>query len=47
MVGRFKKPVLPGDELTVSIWQEDGSAIFQTSTVHGVVIDGGRVTLNA
>jgi acyl dehydratase len=47
MVGRFKKPVLPGEELTVSIWKEDGSAIFQTSTVQGVVIDGGRVTLNA
>ena len=47
MVGRFKQPVMPGDELTVSIWKEDGSAIFQTSTVHGVVIDGGRVTLNA
>ena len=47
MVGRFKKPVLPGEELTVSIWKEDGSAIFQTSTVQGVVIDGGRVTLKS
>ncbi|HVT76945.1 MAG TPA: MaoC/PaaZ C-terminal domain-containing protein [Acidimicrobiales bacterium] len=47
MVGRFKKPVLPGEELTVSVWKEDGSAIFQTSTVQGVVIDGGRVTLKA
>jgi acyl dehydratase len=45
MVGRFKKPVLPGEELTVSIWKDDGGAIFQTSTVQGVVIDGGRVTL--
>ena len=45
MVGRFKKPVMPGEELTVSIWKEDGSAIFQTSTVQGVVIDGGRVTV--
>jgi acyl dehydratase len=47
MVGRFKKPVLPGEELTVSIWTEDGGAIFQTSTVQGVVIDGGRVTLKS
>jgi acyl dehydratase len=47
MVGRFKKPVLPGEELTVSVWKEDGSAIFQTSTVQGVVIDGGRVTLKS
>ncbi len=45
MEGRFKKPVLPGEELTVSIWKQDGSAIFQTSTIQGVVIDGGRVTL--
>jgi acyl dehydratase len=47
MVGRFKKPVLPGEELTVSIWKDDAGAIFQTSTVQGVVIDGGRVTLRA
>ena len=47
MVGRFKKPVLPGEELTVSIWRDDSGAIFQTSTVQGVVIDGGRVTLKA
>jgi acyl dehydratase len=47
MVGRFKKPVLPGEELTVSVWKQEGSAIFQTSTVQGVVIDGGRVTLNS
>jgi acyl dehydratase len=47
MVGRFKKPVMPGEELTVSIWKEDGGAIFQTSTVQGVVIDGGRVTLKS
>jgi acyl dehydratase len=45
MVGRFKKPVLPGEELTVSIWKDDTGAIFQTSTVQGVVIDGGRVTV--
>ena len=45
MVGRFKKPVLPGEELTVSIWNDGDGAIFQTSTVQGVVIDGGRVTL--
>jgi acyl dehydratase len=47
MVGRFKKPVLPGEELTVSVWQDEGGAIFQTSTVQGVVIDGGRVTLKS
>lgn len=47
MVGRFKKPVLPGEELSVAIWKDDTGAIFQTSTVQGVVIDGGRVTLKA
>ena len=47
MVGRFKKPVLPGEELTVSIWKDDNGAIFQTSTVQGVVIDAGRVTLKS
>jgi acyl dehydratase len=45
--GRFKKPVLPGEELTVSIWKDEGGAIFQTSTGQGVVIDGGRVTLRS
>ncbi|HUR76808.1 MAG TPA: MaoC/PaaZ C-terminal domain-containing protein [Acidimicrobiales bacterium] len=47
MVGRFKKPVLPGEELTVSIWNDESGAIFQTSTVQGVVIDGGRVTVRS
>ena len=47
MVGRFKKPVLPGEELTVSVWQDEGGAIFQTATVQGVVIDGGRVTVKS
>ncbi len=47
MEGRFKKPVLPGEELTVSIWRDDEGAIFQTATGQGVVIDGGRVTLRS
>ncbi len=47
MEGRFKKPVLPGEELTVSIWKDEGGAIFQTATGQGVVIDGGRVTLRS
>lgn len=44
--GRFTKPVMPGDELTVSIWRVgDGEAVFRTSTKDGsVVIDGGRCT---
>ncbi|HYH32309.1 MAG TPA: hypothetical protein VD903_18220, partial [Pseudonocardia sp.] len=45
MSGRFTKPVLPGQELVVSIWSDgDGAALFRTSTDDGaVVIDRGRV----
>ncbi len=46
MSGRFSRPVLPGDELVVSIWRDsaDGAALFRTATGDGtVVIDRGRV----
>lgn len=46
MYGRFSKPVLPGESLTVSIWLAgDGeSALFQTARQDGtIVIDHGRV----
>jgi acyl dehydratase len=43
MGARFSKPVLPGDELTVSMWVTgDGSAVFRTATPAGVVIDAGQ-----
>jgi acyl dehydratase len=48
MSGRFSRPVLPGEPLTVSIWlAEDGeSAQFQTTRTDGtVVIDRGRMRL--
>jgi acyl dehydratase len=43
MSGRFSKPVLPGDRLTVSIWTlDDGTATFRTSNQNGeTVIDAG------
>jgi len=45
MTGRFSKPVFPGEALTVAIWEEgEGSAVFQTATPAGIVIDGGRAT---
>jgi acyl dehydratase len=45
MSARFSKPVMPGDELTVSIWElGDGNAYFNTATPAGVVIDAGQVT---
>jgi acyl dehydratase len=45
MSGRFSRPVLPGDTLTVSIWLRDGdTALFQTATQDAaVVIDHGRM----
>lgn len=46
MYGRFSKPVLPGQTLTISIWTAGGGrALFQTATDDGtVVIDRGVVT---
>jgi acyl dehydratase len=43
MEGRFSKPVYPGDELTVKMWEiEPGQAVFRTETQRGeVVIDSG------
>jgi acyl dehydratase len=46
MSGRFSRPVLPGEPLTMSIWRaEDGeTALFQTTRKDGtVVIDRGRM----
>ncbi|HVW35621.1 MAG TPA: MaoC/PaaZ C-terminal domain-containing protein [Acidimicrobiia bacterium] len=43
MSGRFSKPVLPGDRLTVSIWRLDDGAAFRTANQAGdTVIDAGR-----
>jgi len=45
MAARFSKPVFPGEELTISMWETDnGSALFRTSTPAGVVIDAGRLS---
>jgi acyl dehydratase len=45
MEGRFSRPVLPGDELIVSIWVDGREACFRTATQRGdVVIDQGRFT---
>ena len=44
MSGRFTSPVLPGETLVVSIWRDDGGALFQTAKQDGtVVIDRGRL----
>jgi acyl dehydratase len=45
MKSRFSKPVLPGDTLTVSMWVDSNSALFQTRNQNGdVVIDQGVFT---
>ena len=43
MEGRFSSPVIPGEALTISIWNTgDGEAVFTTATQDGtVVIDQG------
>jgi len=50
MDGRFSRPVLPGEPLTVSVWLADdgATALFQTTRTDGtVVIDRGRVQFGA
>jgi len=48
MYGRFSKPVLPGDELTISMWVDGNECLFQTKNQNGdVVIDQGRFTFES
>jgi acyl dehydratase len=48
MDGRFSKPVMPGDDLTVSMWVDGDTCVFQTRNQHGdVVLDQGRMTFSA
>jgi acyl dehydratase len=48
MEGRFSSPVLPGEALTVKMWVDGGSAVFQTCGEDGrVVIDSGGVTFTS
>ena len=43
MHGRFSKPVMPGDELTISMWVDGKTALFQTRNQDGdVVLDQGE-----
>ena len=40
--GRFASPVIPGEALTVNMWNTaDGEAVFATSVGDRVVIDQG------
>ena len=43
MEGRFSKPVFPGEAVTVKMWVDGNSAVFQTTNPSGdVVLDQGR-----
>jgi acyl dehydratase len=44
MEGRFTRPVLPGDVLTISIWADGGTAYFRTTSNGAPVFDRGRLT---
>jgi acyl dehydratase len=45
MDARFSKPVMPGDDLVVSMWVGEGQALFQTKNQDGdVVLDHGVMT---
>lgn len=48
MTGRFSSPVLPGEELTINIWSDDGGqSVFQTLGGDGrVVINNGGVVIS-
>ncbi|MGC9537460.1 MaoC/PaaZ C-terminal domain-containing protein [Streptomyces sp. UG1] len=47
MSGRFTKPLVPGDRLTVSIWIDGGDVRFQTTDETGAtVIDHGTATVS-
>jgi acyl dehydratase len=48
MDGRFSKPVMPGDDLTISMWVDGEKALFQTKNQDGdVVLDQGEFTFSA
>lgn len=45
MDGRFSRPVIPGDTLTIAMWVDGNSAVFRTTNQAGVVVlDQGRIT---
>ncbi len=45
MDGRFSRPVLPGDALTISMWVDGNTCLFRTTNQAGVVVlDQGTMT---
>ena len=47
MEARFTRPVLPGDELTIAIWSDGGTAYFRTTSNGVPVLDRGRLTFTS
>ena len=48
MKGRFSRPVIPGDCLTVSMWADNGTAVFRTQNQNGeTVLDQGVCEFDA
>jgi acyl dehydratase len=47
MEGRFTRPVIPGDDLTISIWADGGTAYFRTTSNGVPVLDRGRLTFTS
>ena len=47
MEGRFTRPVIPGDELTVSVCADGGTAYFRTTSNGVPVLDRGRLTFTS
>jgi acyl dehydratase len=51
MEGRFTRPVIPGDQLTIDIWSGGGSdgntAYFRTASNGVPVLDKGRLTFTS
>ena len=47
MNARFSKPVIPGDELTISMWVDGNEALFRTTNQNNeVVIDQGTCSFS-
>jgi len=45
MSGRFSKPVIPGDSLTIAMWVDGKACTFQTKNQNGdIVLDQGQMT---
>lgn len=46
MSGRYTSPVMPGGELTVSIWVDGNAAGFRTTSNGETVLDQGRLVFS-